>query len=403
MISNKDFQFISLIWNTICRMLKIKTKLFIAFHFETNEQSEIFNQKMKRYLRVYVNHQQNDWADWLSMIEYVSNASILTIIQMFLFLANYEFKSRMNFDQMKFDENTIKKRVNRFRKREIVFTMKKIWIFAKEHMKKSQRHQTTYVNMHKIAVSNYQIDEQIWFSIRNIRIDKSSRKLDHKMLESFKILKKKIQFILAWIIDRNEHSLNISYLIIEKEFRRFLSKQIISFSSSMMIDNDQKFEIENIVDFRLMSRTFNKQLQYKIKWVEHFSDRKWYFVENFDHAKEIVVDYHHRYSHKSKQQLIIVSLIINQVMKINWIKQSMKNAQNLIQKTLNRMKKRKKMIKSSTFSVDRNFINIKTASQDCFVTKATSVERILSNQKKKKDSVTISCHSLSQMISIKKN
>jgi hydroxymethylpyrimidine pyrophosphatase-like HAD family hydrolase len=223
------------------------------------------------------------------------------------------------------------------------------------------------------------------------------------MLESFKILKKKIQFILAWIIDRNEHSLNISYLIIEKEFRRFLSKQIISFSSSMMIDNDQKFEIENIVDFRLMSRTFNKQLQYKIKWVEHFSDRKWYFVENFDHAKEIVVDYHHRYSHKSKQQLIIVSLIINQVMKINWIKQSMKNAQNLIQKTLNRMKKRKKMIKSSTFSVDRNFINIKTASQDCFVTKATSVERILSNQKKKKDSVTISCHSLSQMISIKKN
>jgi hypothetical protein len=45
MISNKDFQFISLEWNTICRMLRIKTKWFIAFHSETNEQSEIFNQK----------------------------------------------------------------------------------------------------------------------------------------------------------------------------------------------------------------------------------------------------------------------------------------------------------------------------------------------------------------------
>jgi hypothetical protein len=41
-------------------MLKIKAKLFIAFHLETNEQSEIFNQKMKRYLRAYVNHQQDD-------------------------------------------------------------------------------------------------------------------------------------------------------------------------------------------------------------------------------------------------------------------------------------------------------------------------------------------------------
>ncbi len=53
---DRDSQFISLIWDTICKMLKIKTKLFIAFHFETNEQSEIFNQKMKKYLRVYVKH-----------------------------------------------------------------------------------------------------------------------------------------------------------------------------------------------------------------------------------------------------------------------------------------------------------------------------------------------------------
>jgi hypothetical protein len=56
MISNRDFQFIFLVWDTICKMLRIKAKLFIAFHSKTNEQSEIFNQKMKRYMRVYVNH-----------------------------------------------------------------------------------------------------------------------------------------------------------------------------------------------------------------------------------------------------------------------------------------------------------------------------------------------------------
>ncbi len=58
---------------------------------------------------------------------------------------------------------------------------------------------------------------------------------------------------------------------------------------------------------------------------------------------------------------------------------------------------------TSILNVERNNINVKTASQDCFVTKAISVERILSNQKRKRDSVTISCHSFSQMISIKKN
>jgi hypothetical protein len=37
MIFDRDFQFIFLIWDIICKMLKIKTKLFIAFHSKTNE------------------------------------------------------------------------------------------------------------------------------------------------------------------------------------------------------------------------------------------------------------------------------------------------------------------------------------------------------------------------------
>jgi hypothetical protein len=94
------------------------------------------------------------------MIEYASNVFISIITQMFLFLANYEFESRMNFDSnVQFDENTAKERINRFKEREIVFTMKNIWKFAKEHMKKSQRHQATYVNAHRTQISDYQIDD----------------------------------------------------------------------------------------------------------------------------------------------------------------------------------------------------------------------------------------------------
>jgi hypothetical protein len=155
MIFDRDSQFIFLIWDIICKMLKIKAKLFIAFHSKTNEQNEIFNQKMKRYLRVYVNHQQNDWTNWLFMTKYAFNAFISIIIQMSSFLANYEFESRMNFDQMKFDENIAKNRVNKFRKKEIVFIMKNIWKFAKKHMKKSQQSQVIYVNKHRIFALDY--------------------------------------------------------------------------------------------------------------------------------------------------------------------------------------------------------------------------------------------------------
>jgi hypothetical protein len=340
MISNRDSQFIFLVWNTICKMLRLKAKLFIAFHSKTNEQSEIFNQKIKRYLRVYVNHQQNDWADWLSMTEYAFNVFISIITYIFSFLANYEFESRMSFDQIEFDENTIKERVNRFRDRKIIFIMKSIWKFAKKHMKKSQTDQTKYANKHRTIASNYQIKNRVWLFIKNIQIDRFSRKLNHKMFKSFKILKKRrSSYKLDLSDDMNLHSIfHISLL--RKNFEDSLSKQIISSSSSIIIDDEQKFDVEDIVDSRLINRAFNKRLQYKVKWIEHFSNRKWYSVENFDHAIKIVVDYHDRYSNKSNSHSIIVSLIINRIMKINWIKHDMKNAQNLIQKILNKMKKK---------------------------------------------------------------
>ncbi len=409
MISNRDFQFISFVWNTICRMLKIKAKLFIAFHSKTNKQSEISNQKMKRYLRAYVNHQQNDWTDWLSMIKYAFNVFISIITQMFSFLANYEFESEINFDQIDFDENTIKERVNRFRDREIMFIMKNIWKFAKEHMKKNQQHQITHVNAHKTFASNYQIDDQMWLSIRNIQIDRSSRKLDHKMMSLFKILKKRSSsYKLELSKEMNIHSVfHIS--LFRKDLQDFMLDQVISSSLSIIIENEKKYDVENIINSRLINKSFNKHLQYKIRWVKHSSNRKWYSVENFDHAKKIVIDYHQRYFNKSKSQFLsiqfmIISLISHLNNSRSWARQSIHETKNMIQDILNKMKKEmKSMIKTSIFSVDRNLINIKAASQDCLVIKTINVERILFNQKKKKSSVTISCHSSDQMIDIKKN
>jgi hypothetical protein len=78
----------------------------------------------------------------------------------------------------------------------------------------------------------------------------------------------------------------------------------------------------------------------------------------------------------------------------------------MIENILNKMKIEMKFSitkQTSILSVERNYTNVKTASQDCPVTRATSVERILPNQKEREGSVTISCHSLSQKVSIKKN
>jgi hypothetical protein len=230
------------------------------------------------------------------------------------------------------------------------------------------------------------------------------------MLESFKILKKReSSYKLDLSNEINIHSIfHISLL--RKNFEDSLSKQLILSSSSIVIDDEQEFDVENIIDSRLIKRTINKKLQYKIKWIEHSFDRKWYSVENFHHAKKIIVDYHQRYFDKSKShslriQSLIISLMTHFINSFSWAQKSIQKTKNLMKNILNKMKQEMKfsIIKQiSTFNVERNNINTKTINQDCLVIKTTSVERILSNQNKKKNSVTISCQSFSQMIRIKK-
>ena len=49
-------QFVAKMWDSLCKLLGIKAKLSIAWHSETDSQSEIVNQEMERYLKSYVNH-----------------------------------------------------------------------------------------------------------------------------------------------------------------------------------------------------------------------------------------------------------------------------------------------------------------------------------------------------------
>jgi hypothetical protein len=56
-IFDREHQFVTLTWKSLCQSLRIKVKLSTVFHSETNDQSEIVNQKMKRYLRNYCDYQ----------------------------------------------------------------------------------------------------------------------------------------------------------------------------------------------------------------------------------------------------------------------------------------------------------------------------------------------------------
>ena len=105
MISDRGPQFAAGMTKELNKMLGIETKLFMAYHPETDGQTERTNQELEQYLRIYVNHRQNDWAEWLAMAEFAFNNKIHAATKILLFQINYGREPRMGFDIRKKEKN----------------------------------------------------------------------------------------------------------------------------------------------------------------------------------------------------------------------------------------------------------------------------------------------------------
>ena len=114
-IINKDNLFINAFWSEICYHVKMKRRLSIAFHSQTNDQTERQNQTLKHYLRVYCFEKQDDWATFLLIVEFVYHQTKHASLSCSLFKVMYDYESIFDIhienDAMKEEVSAAKERV----------------------------------------------------------------------------------------------------------------------------------------------------------------------------------------------------------------------------------------------------------------------------------------------------
>ena len=72
-ISDRDPKFTSRFWRALWKKLGTELKMSTAFRPQTDGQTERVNLVLQEYLRNYVNADQTDWADYISMAEFSYN------------------------------------------------------------------------------------------------------------------------------------------------------------------------------------------------------------------------------------------------------------------------------------------------------------------------------------------
>jgi len=66
-----------------------KSKLSIVFHPQINKQTERVNQELEQYLRMFINHRQEQWPEWLGIAEFMYNNKAHSSTKTSSFKANY--------------------------------------------------------------------------------------------------------------------------------------------------------------------------------------------------------------------------------------------------------------------------------------------------------------------------
>jgi len=234
--------------------------LFIAYHSQTDDQSERVNQNVERYLRFFCSYMQNDWFKWLFMVEFVDNNALSSATSLTPFFMNKSFHPRMSFDPDIIEYESTRERLQTARTEDISDHMNKTLTFAREALAKTREQMVNQANKHRKKV-NYKTESKMFLNGRNIVTARPSKKLNDKMLGPFQITDPvgssyKLELPETMRIHDVFHSGLLRPAVDDP-----LPGQKNEPPGPIVVNDEDEWEIDDILD----SRRYRRRLQYRVK------------------------------------------------------------------------------------------------------------------------------------------
>ena len=108
---------------------------------------------------------------------------------------------------------------------------------------------------------SYIVGDKVWLSTRNITTDRPSKKVDHKILGLFEVIKNKGVFVELQL----PQSIKIHNVFhpnfLQKPLTNSLTNHVNEPLPPVIINNEEKWEVEDILD----ARSYRGKFQYRVK------------------------------------------------------------------------------------------------------------------------------------------
>jgi len=165
-------------------MLGIESKLSTVFYPQIDGQTERVNQELEQYLRMFINHRQEQWPDWLGTVEFAYNNKVHSSTKILSFKANYRQDPRIGFEMRR-------KRKYKGAKK-FVTKIREIQEEAKAVLGKAQEEIKKYTDRKRVEVDEYKVGDLVMLSTKDLKYQmtgKRTEKLTERFVGPYKIKK----------------------------------------------------------------------------------------------------------------------------------------------------------------------------------------------------------------------
>jgi len=286
-ISDRGPQSAAGLMRELNEMLGIKSKLSTAFHPQTDGQTERINQELEQYLRMFIDHRQEQWPEWLGTAEFAYNNKAHSSTRTSPFKANYRQDPRMGFEGRKKGKYTGAEK--------FVEKMKKIQEEAKVALRKAQEDMRKYADKKRLDADEYKVGDLVMLSTKDLKYQMVRRRTE-KLTERF-VGPYRVKEIISSNAVKLElpSTVKIHPVVNVSRVRQYVGQvegQRKEQPAPVIIEGEEEWEVERILN----KRKVRGKDKYLVRWKGFTAELDtWEERENLENAKEAIEEFEKEY------------------------------------------------------------------------------------------------------------